>query len=335
MSRRDFLPATLGGSLALAAGWIPRSLEARTIDKEKKEIGRGRILLAPPIGFEKSEDSRQAFLRKLSEIGVSTFSAAIGVCGDWTDQELEEARDFLQQHDIRLGEYSSFESGFASSDAVQREAAMSRYRKQLHAASILGAHCMGFSIVAERSTPEMWTDSTWKRCKLATRELCKEAEAAGVDVAAHPHLMSPLYSVERYLDLFDSVPSPRLKVLLDPVNLVEPRMYYRTGELIQNFFRELGEEIIAIHAKDITMSGVQSGVPQVESGRTLSPRLSVVHLDEAVPGEGALDYGALLENLAALDHDVTIHVEHFPYQEIVAGYAYIRRVADEAGIALS
>jgi sugar phosphate isomerase/epimerase len=61
----------------------------------------------------------------------------------------------------------------------------------------------------------------------------------------------------------------------------------------------------------------------------------VVHLDEAVPGEGVMNYRALLENLAVLDHDVTIWVEHFPYEDVLVGYAHIRRVANEAGIALS
>ena len=63
----------------------------------------------------------------------------------------------------------------------------------------------------------MWSEESWGRCLAAASDLVKEAEAAEMDVAAHPHIMSPLCSVERHKELFEAVPSPRLKALMDCV----------------------------------------------------------------------------------------------------------------------
>ena len=38
--------------------------------------------------------------------------------------------------------------------------------------------------------------------------------------------------------------------------------------------------------------------------------------------------------LDELDHDVTLWVEHFPYEHAIAGQQYLRHVAREAGITL-
>ena len=66
-----------------------------------------------------------------------------------------------------------------------------------------------------------------------------------------------------------------MKALMDCVNLTWPHLFYRTTELVNKIFDEMGDKITALHAKDISMSAVR----QNENGR-----LSVVHIDEAVPG---------------------------------------------------
>ena len=125
-------------------------------------------------------------------------------------------------------------------------------------------------------------------------------------------------------ELLDAVGSPRLKVLMDPVNLTWPHMVYRTTELMNEIFDKLGEVIVAFHAKDAVLSAVQRN----------GAHLSVVHLDEAVPGTGVMDYETILQRLDGLDHEVTVHVEHFSEEETVVGQQYIRYVAKNLGIAL-
>ncbi|MSS73294.1 MAG: sugar phosphate isomerase/epimerase [Candidatus Latescibacteria bacterium] len=281
------------------------------------------ILMCPPLRLGKTPEERAEFLRRAGTMEVKTFSTATPA--DWSDQEVEEARVFLDAHGLRVGEFSGFHGGFGSANREDGQAALQHYRRQLRHARILNAHCVGFSIVCDRCTPQMWSEETWRRCVAAVKELTEEAERVGVDVAAHPHIMSPLCSVERHQSLIEAVASLRLKILMDPVNLTWPHLFYRTTELVNQIFDELGHAIVAFHAKDVTMSAVK---------RNGGAHLSVVHLDEAVPGAGALDYATILRRLNALGHDVTLQVEHFSPEETVVGQQHIRQVAREAGVHL-
>ena len=60
------------------------------------------------------------------------------------------------------------------------------------------------------------------------KELARETETVNIDKVAHPNIISPLCSVEEYKDLIESVVLPRLKIIIDPVNLVEFRSFFRT-----------------------------------------------------------------------------------------------------------
>lgn len=280
------------------------------------------IRMCPPVRLGKTEEEREVFLRKAGILDVKTISMATPA--DWSDSEVEEAREFLDGHGFRIGEFSGFHRGFASADQEDHRSAIEHYRRQLRHARILNAHCVGFSMVCDRATPQMWSDQTWQRCIAAVQELVEAAEQARMDVAAHPHIISPLCSLERYQELLDAVDSPRLKVLMDPVNLTWPQMTYRTTELVNKIFDQLGEMIVAFHAKDAVLSAVQRN----------GAYLSVVHLDEAVPGTGVMDYATILQRLDGLDHEVTVHVEHFSEEETVVGQQYIRYVAKELDIIL-
>ena len=86
------------------------------------------------------------------------------------------------------------------------------------------------------ASPVKGTEDTWRRCIDAVGNLAVEAEAAEIDIAAHPHVMGPLCSVARYKELIDEVGSPRLKILMDPVNLTWPQMVYDTTPLVNEIF---------------------------------------------------------------------------------------------------
>ena len=65
---------------------------------------------------------------------------------------------------------------------------------------------------------------------------------------------------------------------------------------------------------------------------TLGTELTV-HLAEAIPGQGALDYRVLLTEMDRLDPDTPILVEHLTTDaEYAAAVAHIRSVADTLGL---
>jgi sugar phosphate isomerase/epimerase len=124
-------------------------------------------------------------------------------------------------------------------------------------------------------------------------------------------------SADSYLRLIEAIDRPQFAVHLDPVNLVSsPQRYYHTGALIRDCFEKLGPYIKSCHAKDIK----------------LADRLTV-HLDECRIGLGAMDYRAYLTELARLDPDTPLMLEHLPSaEEYALAAAHVRSVAAELGL---
>ncbi len=118
-------------------------------------------------------------------------------------------------------------------------------------------------------------------------------------------------SPDEYLSLIKAIDRPSVAVHLDPVNMINsPSRAYRNGDFLRECFSKLGPLIKSCHAKDITLR-----------------KKLTVHLDECRPGTGMLDYGVYLRELAKLDPDTTLHIEHLPIEEFPEAAAYIRRVA--------
>lgn len=101
-------------------------------------------------------------------------------------------------------------------------------------------------------------------------------------------------SADSYLELIRAIDRKGFAAHLDPVNIISsPQLYFRSGEVIREWFDKLGPHIRSCHAKDIRLGG----------------RLTV-HLDECRPGTGELDYEAYLTCMAKLDDRVCLMLEH-------------------------
>ncbi|MAG37540.1 MAG: hypothetical protein CL878_14990 [Dehalococcoidia bacterium] len=277
----------------------------------------------------------QAPLEQLAQtcryLDITTICSATQL--DWTDKDVTRVRRFLDAQGLRIGEFSRFHHGLASRDRAENDQALAAYRQHLAHAGILGATCVGFSLTVlysldgSSSGEDPRSAAVWERAVATIGELASAAEAAGMDIAAHPHQLGPLHSVEQIERLQRDVNSPRLKVLLDPVNLVTLDTYHNTAPFLGHMFDALGGDIVSVHAKDTALSGLQ---------RNDQGLLTVCRLDEAVPGKGNLDYATLLRRANALDHDVVLNVEHLSkLDDKVVALHNIRHVAGEQGITLA
>ena len=124
---------------------------------------------------------------------------------------------------------------------------------------------------------------------------------------------------ESYVRLLDAIDRPACAAHFDPVNWVSsPQQYFATADLVRAGVRALGPRIRSVHVKDIT----------------IADRL-MVHLDEVRPGLGSFDHATLLRELATLDADLPVMLEHLPTQEEYAeAAAHLRRVAEQVGVGL-
>ena len=152
------------------------------------------------------------------------------------------------------------------------------------------------SVIAEPE-PDVnpWSDEVWQRLVRGTAEVAAEAERVGVNMAFHPGNRGPLDAPDQLRRLIDEVKSPRVKIILDPVNMTNNRIYHATTDFLNYSFDLLGEDIISAHAKDILHDTDHW----------------VLKLDEVPLGMGNLDYDTYVNRMGALGPDVIFTVEHY------------------------
>ena len=153
--------------------------------------------------------------------------------------------------------------------------------------------------------PDNYSETTWADLVASVDELRRD----GVPLTLEPYMLTPLATTERLARIGG-------EICLDPVNLIEPREYHRSAEVLAEMFGALGDRVVAVHAKDHFMHRQKA----------------TVQIDERVPGEGELPYAALLR---AMPHQAALVIEHLREDaQIAAARDFIRRTAEETGVPL-
>jgi sugar phosphate isomerase/epimerase len=237
--------------------------------------------------------------------------------------ELEDYLKAARQHDILIAEVGAW-SNPISRDEETRRNAISYCIERLELAEQIGAQCC-VNIAGSRGDqwdgpdPDNFSDQTFELIVETTREII---DAVKPERTVYAMEMMPWIfpdSADTYLALIKAIDRKGFGVHFDPVNIVSsPRIYFRNGEMIHDFFRKLGPYIRNCHAKDIRLRGSLT-----------------VHLDEVIPGEGNLDYRIFLAELNKLHPDTSLIIEHLSSnEEYRQGANYIRKIASELQITL-
>jgi sugar phosphate isomerase/epimerase len=212
-----------------------------------------------------------------------------------------------------------------SPDEKARREAIEYCKNQLALADRVGARvCV--NIAGSRSAeqwdaphPDNFSDETFDLIVETVREIVDAVNPARTTFALETMPWVFPDSADANLRLLKAIDRKAVSVHFDPVNMISsPRVCFRNGEMIRDFVQKLGPYITSCHAKDIRLEN----------------RLTV-HLEEALPGTGALDYRAYLGEIAKLDPDMPLIVEHLnTKEEYRQASEFIRRTAAELGIAL-
>ena len=204
-----------------------------------------------------------------------------------------------------------------SPDEPTRKQAIALNQQKLALADRIGARCC-VNISGSRGGvwdgphPANLTDETFDMIVETVRRIIDAVKPNRAFYALEPMPWMYPDSADSYARLLAAIDREHFAVHLDPVNLVSsPQRYFANGELIRECFAKLGGHIKSCHAKDII----------------LSDRLTT-HLDEVRAGLGALDYRVFLSELAGLDPDTPLMIEHLKTREdCLAAADYIRSVA--------
>lgn len=225
--------------------------------------------------------------------------------------------------DIVIAEVGAW-SNPLSDDPATRQAALAKCKAGLALADAIGARCC-VNIAGSRGSrwdgphPANLTDETFDMIVATVREIIDAVQPTRTYYTLETMPWAYPDSAGSYLALIRAIDRPRFAVHLDPVNLVcSPQRYFANGALIRDCFAKLGPYIKSCHAKDII----------------LADRLTT-HLDETVPGMGALDYSVYLRELDKLDPDTPLLLEHMREREEYERAAdHIRCVARAVGVRL-
>ncbi len=233
-----------------------------------------------------------------------------------TEGLIRAYRIAASEADIVISEVGAWSNPLSADEPI-RLAAIQHCKEQLSLAERIGARCC-VNISGSRGAqwdgpdPLNLTSETFDLIVETVREIIDAVKPTQTTYTLETMPWAYPDSPDSYLRLIKAIDRPAFAVHLDPVNIVaSPQLYFNNGELIKECFEKLGPWIKSCHAKDIL----------------LSPRLTV-HLDEARPGLGNLDYAVLLNEMSRIDPDTPLMLEHLSVEEdydLAAGY--IREVA--------
>jgi sugar phosphate isomerase/epimerase len=292
-------------------------IRARIYAKAISEEGINLIRLGGPI-FEKADDpySWVAALRRLN------YSTTFCPAGPATPPDVIAAyRRAAERADIVIAEVGAW-SNPISPNPEERSKAIANCQRCLALAEEIGARCC-VNIAGSRG--EKWDGPDPANDSRETFDLIVETVRQIIDAVKPSHTTYALETMpwvppdspDNYLALLKAVDRKGFGVHLDPVNMINcPTRAYHTGDFLRECFAKLGPHIRGCHAKDIRFAS----------------RLTV-HLDECAPGEGCLDYPVFLRELAAMNRDVPVLLEHMKTaEEYHQAASYVRGVASKIGV---
>ena len=162
---------------------------------------------------------------------------------------------------------------------------------------LLASRCaaLGTGIVTfctgTRDAENMWRrhpgnaePAAWDDLLATTRRLLRYAEEYQLTLVFEPELANVIDSAIRAERFLDEIRSPRLRVLLDPANLIAPGDLSDTRAVLMDAFERIGPYVALAHAKDVA-----------------GPAFGELECRRVTAGKGCLDYACYLDRLSAFD----------------------------------
>jgi sugar phosphate isomerase/epimerase len=242
----------------------------------------------------------------------------------WPDGADDAYAEAAHAAGIVIAEIGAWHANPISPDDATRARGIAYCQERLELAERVGARCC-VNVAGSRGRewdaphPENLTADTFALIVDSVREIVDAVRPRRTVYALEPMPFILPDSPDSYLALLEAIDRPGFGVHLDPVNLINtPAKYYDNGAFLRECFAKLGRHIRSVHAKDLVLEHALT-----------------VRLTEVRPGLGGLDYRVFLSEMARLDPDTPILVEHLESEAAyAAAVAHIRSVADTLGLAL-
>ena len=154
----------------------------------------------------------------------------------------------------------------ANPDAAQLRQIQDKYMANIRFAAHLGAGVVGTETGAP-NTAYKFEEACWNEESLQTfiknlRPVVEYAERMGVLMAIEPVVRHIVCNPVRARRVLDEINSPNLRIILDPVNLLEIYNYEKQDEILDEAVELLGKDVAVLHVKDFVIEdGKMVSVP--------------------------------------------------------------------------
>lgn len=145
----------------------------------------------------------------------------------------------------------------ANPDAVQLRAIQEKYKANIRFAAHMGAGVVGTETgapnVEYKFEEACWNEESLQIFIKNLRPVVKYAEQMGVLMAIEPVVRHIVCNPVRARRVLDEIDSPNLRIILDPVNLLESYNYEKQDEIIDEAIGLLGRDVAVLHVKDFVI----------------------------------------------------------------------------------
>ena len=145
----------------------------------------------------------------------------------------------------------------ATPDEAQLRETQEKYMANIRFAAHLGAGVVGRETgapnVEYRFEEACWNEASLQIFIKNLRPVVKYAEQMGVLVAIEPVVRHIVCNPVRARRVLDEIASPNLRIILDPVNLLESYNYEEQDAIIDEALGLLGKDVAVLHVKDFVI----------------------------------------------------------------------------------
>lgn len=142
----------------------------------------------------------------------------------------------------------------ANPDPAQLKAIQDKYMAHIRFAAHLGVGVVGTETgapnVEYKFEEACWSEEALKTFITNLRPIVRYAEQMGVLVAIEPVVRHIVCNPVRARRVLDEINSPNLRIILDPVNLLETYNYEKQDEIFDEAIELLGKDVAVLHVKD-------------------------------------------------------------------------------------
>ena len=271
------------------------------------------------IRMPKDGESFGSVVKSIRDAGYTACESGSNGWESITDSQIREMKAALKEHDVDYYTIHVWVNIIHPDPQKRRE-----FQKHV-AQSVELADRFGLKFILthtggcnpdnkDRPHPRNWTRETWNMSVNATKQILKDTAGSSVALAFEAVNSCNNNTPKSHVRLKQDVGDDRVKVMLDPANMLHPGTMFRTSELINECFELLGEDIMYCHAKDEVWTSMMPSI------------------DRVVLGEGTMDYELYLAHMSRMKYPRALLIEHLPRESYPPSKKFLEDTAAKIGV---